>query len=121
MRSNYSNGSSPESRPLLSMVSYAEMREGVYKHADPVRREAQLNELASIVVLCDFDRAIADVAAGVRHDLRSRGRRVRQRALDLLIASTAIARNAKLVTRNVEDYQDITGLILYPVTFADRS
>jgi tRNA(fMet)-specific endonuclease VapC len=109
-----------ESKPLLSVVSYAEIREGVFKHHDPRPREAQLDELMSVMVLCDFDRAIADVAASVRHDLRSRGRNVRRRALDLLIAATAIAHNAKLVTRNIEDYQDITNIVFYPAEFAKQ-
>jgi predicted nucleic acid-binding protein len=70
------------------------------------------------VINCDLGREVAEVAADVRLSLRSRGREMRRRALDLLIASTAIAHNAKLVTRNIKDYQDIPALVFYPTEFA---
>jgi len=44
----------------------------------------------------DFDRISAEVAGEIFRDLRSRG--LRPPAKDLLIASTAIAHNAELVT-----------------------
>jgi predicted nucleic acid-binding protein len=41
---------------------------------------------------------------------------VRQRALDLIIAATALEHDLTLVTRNREDFQDIPGLqtLFYP-------
>jgi predicted nucleic acid-binding protein len=42
-----------------------------------------------------------------------RGRRTRQRSLDLLIAATAITYHLTLVTRNRADYQDVADLTLY--------
>lgn len=110
-----------ESKPLLSIVSYAEIREGVLRSSDPLKKERELKNFLSIMILCDFDRSVADVAAGVRHDLRSRGKETRRRALDLLIAATAITHDAALVTRNISDYRDINGLILYPLQFASVS
>ena len=49
----------------------------------------------------------------MRVQLRSQGRSVRNRALDLLIAATAIQHNLTLVSRNADDYRDIPGLTLY--------
>ena len=46
----------------------------------------------------------------MRHDLTVQGKRVRQRALDLMIAATAIEYNLILVTRNRPDCADIHGL-----------
>jgi predicted nucleic acid-binding protein len=57
--------------------------------------------------------AIARRCARVRQNLRSRGRRVNQRAMDLLIAATALEDELTLVTGNIEDYQDIAGLDIY--------
>jgi predicted nucleic acid-binding protein len=107
-----------ESELLLSIVSYIELREGVLKSRDRATMEHQLRHLLSTVINCDLGREVAEVAADVRLSLRSRGREMRRRALDLLIASTAIAHNAKLVTRNIKDYQDIPALVFYPTEFA---
>jgi predicted nucleic acid-binding protein len=45
--------------------------------------------------------------------LRKKGRRVNSRALDLLNAAKAIDSGLDLVTRNIDDYDDIPGLTLY--------
>ena len=45
--------------------------------------------------------------------MRKAGKRVNSRALDLLIAATALEYDLTLVTRNTEDYGDIPGLKLY--------
>jgi predicted nucleic acid-binding protein len=52
-------------------------------------------------------------SARVRADLTSQNRRVRSRALDLIIAATAIERRPTLVTGNKSDYREIAGLSLY--------
>lgn len=55
---------------------------------------------------------IARRCAEVRADLQRRGRSIRPRALDLLIAATAMEHGLTLVTRNVSDYGDVPGLRL---------
>lgn len=60
-----------------------------------------------------FSVAEARRCAGIRRTLRSQGRRVSTRALDLMIAATAIEHQLVLVTRNVRDYRDVPGLVLY--------
>jgi len=55
---------------------------------------------------------IARRCAQLRETLRREGKRVRQRALDLLIAATALEFGLTVVTRNSEDYRDIPGLSL---------
>lgn len=57
--------------------------------------------------------AVARRCAGLREMLRKQGKRVNQRAFDLLIAATAIEHGLTLVTRNTDDYEDIPGLKLY--------
>jgi predicted nucleic acid-binding protein len=59
-----------------------------------------------------FGRAEAQRCAEIREVLRSEGKRVRQRALDLMIAATALEHDLTLVTNNAADYQDVPGLRL---------
>jgi tRNA(fMet)-specific endonuclease VapC len=61
-------------------------------------------------------RSIAKRAATIRIDLRRQKRQVNERALDILIAATAIEHNLILVTRNNRDYADIQGLKLHDQT-----
>jgi predicted nucleic acid-binding protein len=63
--------------------------------------------------LLGVSKDVARRCAGIRHDLRSQGKRVRPRALDLLIAATALEHGLTLVTSNTGDYSDIPGLRLY--------
>jgi predicted nucleic acid-binding protein len=56
--------------------------------------------------------AIARRCARLREELKGRGRRVRDRALDLIIAATALEHELRLVTRNLADYEDIPDLAL---------
>ena len=57
---------------------------------------------------------IAERCARLRETLRLQGKRVNQRALDLIVAATALEHDLTLVPRNVADYRDIPGLNLYP-------
>ena len=57
--------------------------------------------------------AIAERCAGLRETLQRHGKRVRPRALDLIVAATALEYGLTLVTRNTDDYRDIPGLTLY--------
>jgi len=46
----------------------------------------------------------------LREQLKHEGKRVKARALDLINAAMALEHDLSRVTRNVEDYQDISGL-----------
>lgn len=58
-------------------------------------------------------RNVAERCAQVRAALTLQQRRVRPRALDLIIAATALEYGLTLVTRNLDDYRDIPGLTVY--------
>jgi predicted nucleic acid-binding protein len=60
-----------------------------------------------------ISRPVARRAALIRLDLRQRRRAITHRAMDLLIAATALERGLILVTRNTTDYADIPGLQTY--------
>lgn len=97
----------------MSVVSYMEAFQGVGRGIDPTTESAALNALIEIVPVLPFLVAEARRAAAIREDLRRRGRRVNSRALDLMIAATAIEHGLILATRNTRDYDDIASLTLY--------
>ncbi len=57
--------------------------------------------------------AVARRCAGLRERLRAQSKTLKPRALDLIIAATALEHDLTLVTRNRRDYNDISGLRLY--------
>lgn len=113
----------PEARRLLeglaeegiavSAITYMEAYQGVLRSPDPARAEERWAAFASGIPVLAFSTAEARRCAELRELLRRTGRRVRARALDLLIAATALEHDLTLVTRNRDDYRDIPGLALY--------
>lgn len=97
----------------ISMISYMEVYQGVARSPNPLVTYARLQVLIAEIPLLTISRAIAERCADLREGLRRQGRRVRPRALDLLIAATALEYDLTLVSRNRDDYQDIPGLTLY--------
>lgn len=97
----------------MSIITYMEAYEGL---SYTTRSELLLSKLESFlgaVPIVLISEETARCCAGIRSTLRRKGKRVRPRALDLLIAATAIEHNLTLVTRNQADYADIPGLILF--------
>jgi len=85
----------------------------VLMSTDQPAAELRFRELVATLPLLPLSPAVARRCAAVRADLRRRGRRVGGRALDLIIAATALEFNLTLVTRNLRDYRDIPGLSLF--------
>ena len=69
---------------------------------DSARRQAQFEQLLATVEVLAFDSSIARRAAEVRRDLEQRGEGIGP--MDTLIAATALAHNATLVTRNTREF-----------------
>jgi tRNA(fMet)-specific endonuclease VapC len=97
----------------ISVVSLMEVLEGVLRSADPRQQRADLNTFLTTVPVLPFTEAIAERCAQVRDSLRGQNRRVNSRAVDLMIAATALEQGLTLVTHNVADYKDVPGLTLY--------
>ena len=97
----------------ISIVTYSEVYEGILRSSDPLRDEQGFRAFLRQARILPITRAIAKRNATVRADLRSRGRTVRNRGLDLFIAATALTYDHTLVTRNMDDCKDISGLKLY--------
>ncbi|MCL4545875.1 MAG: type II toxin-antitoxin system VapC family toxin [Chloroflexi bacterium] len=66
------------------------------------------------VPIIPFSPEVARRCARLRETLKKHKKRVRARALDLLITATALEYNLTLVTQNTKDYNDIPELKLYP-------
>jgi predicted nucleic acid-binding protein len=97
----------------ISIITYLEVYQGVLRHPDPRLAEAQLTSLLTWVPLFPLTLAVARRCARVREQLRQQQKRVRARALDLIIAATALEHDLTLVTRNPDDFNDIPGLKLH--------
>jgi tRNA(fMet)-specific endonuclease VapC len=97
----------------ISIITYMEAYQGVLRSADPAAARGALARLLRVMPVLPISRAVARRCAELRERLRVEGRRVHPRALDLLIAATALEHQLALVTRNREDYADIADLVLY--------
>lgn len=91
---------------LPTIVAY-ELEVGVRK-TDARKRQAQLTELLETLTLLPFGAREATEAAALRVDLESRGLPIGPH--DVLIAATALAANAILVTRNTREFERVDGL-----------
>jgi predicted nucleic acid-binding protein len=96
----------------ISIVTYMEGYQGVLRQPDPEAARRQLEAFIQAVPILPFSRDVAERCAQLREDLRRQGRRVRSRALDLIVAATALEHGLILVTRNRDDYKHIPGLTL---------
>lgn len=80
------------------------------RSSKPQEAQTKFQAFVETVPILPFSPAVARRCAHLREDLRKQGKRVSARALDLIIAATALEHDLTLVTRNHEDYQDISGL-----------
>ncbi len=97
----------------LSIVSYMESYQGVLRNSSQDEARQRFERILQDVPVLPFSLAVARRCAGIREQLRQTGKRVNQRALDLLIASTALEHDLTLVTRNTGDFSDVPDLKLY--------
>ena len=99
----------------VSSLSWAELGYGVRKSTDPVqraRRESRIGRLRAVLGSgIPFDDAAADAYQTVCGLVLAGGREVRGRAIDLMIAATAAAHGAVVITRNVDDFIGLDGFV----------
>lgn len=99
----------------ISSLSWAELGYGVRKSVDPVeraRREARIARLRAVLGAgIPFDDAGADAYETVCGLVLAGGREVRGRAIDLMIAATAAAHGAAVITHNTEDFTGLDGIV----------
>lgn len=99
----------PSEVAIPAIVVY-ELETGINKSSQPTKRRDQLGELLEVVEVLPFDQPSARRSAAVRAELESEGRPIGP--LDILIAGTALAHNATLVTHNVREFGRVAGLPL---------
>ncbi len=98
----------------ISVVSIAELQFGVLVAPDDERRAHRLARLSAI--LRGFEPLPVDAAVAASYGelaaaTHRAGRKATARSLDLMIAATAHAHGARLVTANVRDVEHLDGLL----------
>jgi predicted nucleic acid-binding protein len=107
--------------PAIAAVTLAELAAGPHATDDAEERARRQDRLQRIEALLDplpFDAAAARAYGRVYASTRARRRKPRgARAVDLLIAATAVANDLPLFTRNPDDFDhlDTVGLQVHPV------
>lgn len=96
----------------ISTVTYMEVLHGCLENEDPLTAQAGFDAFLDGAPVLSFSPDIARQCAHIRVQLKRAGKRIRPRALDLMIAATAMHHNFELATHNTADYRDISGLRL---------
>ncbi len=98
----------------ISTITVAELAAGPHASTDPHERARRQRRLQAVEATFDplpFDRAAARAYGQVYASVTAAGRRARgRRAVDLLIAATALANGLPLYTRNPDDVAGLDGL-----------
>jgi len=92
----------------IPCVVLYELEVGIAKSKAPSKRRAQLNELLGVTRLVPFDQAAAEASARIRATLEIAGMPIGP--MDTLIAGTALAANAVLVSRDTSEFNRVPGL-----------
>jgi predicted nucleic acid-binding protein len=97
---------------VMSIVTYMEAFQGVVRSEHLEEASEKFHVFADKVLILPFSFAVAERCARLRETLRSQNKRVKSRALDLIIAATALEYGLTLVTKNTDDFNDIPDLSL---------
>ena len=98
---------SPRDIGIPSIVLY-ELEVGIAKSPSPKKRKKQLLDLTSAVTILPFGEKEAESAAAIRAGLEKQGTPIGP--YDILIAGTALANRAVLVTNNRKEFSRIKKL-----------
>jgi len=93
----------------LSVITYFELRSGIYAIKDNARATKLLDFFETNIVnkyeILDYTKTIADINLMIFGKLAITGKK--PPIQDSMIAATALAHNMTLVTRNVKDFSNI--------------
>jgi predicted nucleic acid-binding protein len=113
------------SEMAIAAVTLAELAAGPHAAGDPTeraRRQERLQRTEATFDAIPFDAAAARAYGRVYAEIASGGRKARgKRALDLLIAATALAAELSLYTRNPSDFDGLDTLIDVATVSAPKS
>lgn len=93
----------------LSVIVLAEREFGVIKGGNTAQRK-KLQSLEQLLTVEPFTREDARRYATIRHQLESRGQGIGP--FDTLIAAQALRLGATVVTRNIREFDRVTGLLV---------
>jgi len=99
----------PRDVAIPAVVVY-ELEAGIWQSATPEKRRRQLDEFLAFTTILPLDRKSSSAAAEVGAALKKRGAAIGP--MDTLIAGTAMAHGATLVTRNTGEFKRVAGLKL---------
>jgi tRNA(fMet)-specific endonuclease VapC len=94
----------------VSVVTVYELFCGLAKAQDPGKERQKVERFVAAIVELPLDRAGAEAAAKIRAELERQGTPIGP--YDLLIAGQAVASGLTLVTKNVREFQRVSGLKL---------
>ena len=92
----------------LSILSLAELYEGVYYSRDPEGDAQDLNNFLRGVTVIGLDDAVVQIFGRERGRLRAAGTLIGD--FDLLIAATALQHNLTLLTNNRSHFERVAGV-----------
>jgi tRNA(fMet)-specific endonuclease VapC len=92
----------------VSIISVAELWEGVHFSRDPAQSQAQLQRFLEGLIVLGFDEATCKRFGQLRGELRIPGQTVGD--FDLLIAATALVHDLTLLTNNRRHFERIRDL-----------
>ena len=92
----------------ISVITLAELYQGLHGSSDPESDEASLNAFLNDVEVVPIDDAVCRIFAAERHRLRVVGLPIEN--FDLMIASTAIRHNLTLATNNRRHFERVRNL-----------
>ena len=98
----------------ISMISIAELQFGVLVAPDDERRASRLSRLSAILRAFEplpVDASVAASYGQLAAATHRAGRKSTARSLDLMIAATAHAHSARLITSNIDDVRHLESLI----------
>ena len=97
----------------ISIVSVAELYEGVLNSHDPERRERSLQDFLRLFPIIDLDVPICRVFGVERARLRATGTLIPD--MDLLIGATALRHDLTLLSNNRRHFERLSGLHIISV------
>lgn len=95
----------------ISIITYAEIYQGIYYGTERRRHEEGFRALLRTVPVLSLSRPIARRYATLRGQLQQEGQLIDQP--DLFIAATALEHGLILVTRNRRDFERIPGVRIH--------
>ncbi len=97
----------------ISIITYMEVFQGIDRSPNPHEARRKFEAFIGGVPVIPLSIAVAERCARLRETLKQQHKRVNSRALDLINAAIALEYNLTLVTRNIEDYNDIPDIKFY--------